>query len=130
MIITDYKKLHRAVVSLPDQLTPNGIEDRVVFFELHGDSQKHKQLETVLSANWGVNTENWFDDGMIYNLSSGDELIRDGMGEGNLDLRLLETGWDAGRPTYIARRRTDLFVSPQMAVFLCELLSKSEGIKN
>ncbi|WP_321944802.1 hypothetical protein [Burkholderia cenocepacia] len=121
--------LYRAFVVLPDALcrTRGAFEERTVFFEAPRGSDEAAHLQQLLAHAWCVDTQDWAEDGAIYNIYSAAELYADKT-DPAVDLRLLDIGGgpDGVGPTKAYYARTpdvDLFVTPRVAARLRELLA-------
>ncbi|CAG2382988.1 MULTISPECIES: hypothetical protein [Burkholderia] len=121
--------LYRAFVVLPDALCQSrgSYEERTVFFEAPRGADEAAHLQRLLAHAWCVDTQDWAEDGAIYNIYSAAELYADKT-DPTVDLRLLDIGGgpDGVGPTKAYYARTadvDLFVTPRVAARLRELLA-------
>ena len=87
-------QLFRAIVTLPQHLCPRSepLHERIVFFDAPTRSHAVQRLTHLLDAAWSVESENWFDDDLAYNLQSAHDLVDEGLSEA-LDARLFEISW-------------------------------------
>ena len=90
-----------------------------MFFECIQEADRLLHLERLLSLAWNVDTTAWTEDGLIYNVTSAEDLLMDALGpDASSDCRLFETG--AGgigkhRIQYARSRDLDIFVSRAVA---------------
>lgn len=122
-------RLYRAIVSLPASLCERGqpFQERVVFFEGPRDGAA-AHLEQMLALAWCVNTQDWCEDGFIYNLRSAIDIIDEGLSE-DRDARLLEIGWGgAQRIHYAAALEVDFFTCPRVHARLAAALLKLASV--
>lgn len=115
--------VYRAIVSLPDMLSgrERPLEERIVFFEADPPRRPHDVLTELLRAVWRVDTSDWVERGLIYNIYSAAELIRDRAEDGHPPAHALfdvgggGDGSDTGmldRVLYARGDHVDLFVRP------------------
>lgn len=117
-------QLFRAIVSLPQHLCPRSepLHERIVFIDAPTRSHAAQRLTSVLDAAWSVESETWFDDGLIYNLQSAHDLVDEGLSEA-LDARLFELSWGGPEQIgYAQPGRVDLFLAPVLKARLQAVL--------
>lgn len=107
---TGHLTLYRAFVALPDSMAPDSRQERTVFFEAPAKTPG-AHVEKLLATAWNVSTDNWQEDGLIYNIASERAMFEAGIAEG--DARLLETGFGSGAIRYAKPSDVDLFVTPR-----------------
>jgi hypothetical protein len=118
-------RLYRAIVSLPEHMTNGALEERIVFFESKSDQGVGAYLETLLATVWCIDTNDWCENGYIYNINSARELHEHSVNDsaGPSDLMLFETGGGGNGIEAIGPNRThyaqadavDMFVTPRVA---------------
>lgn len=130
--------LHRAIVDLPDGMTERDrpIQCRIVFFEVPAGAHPSSHLVKVLSATWCIDAADLAERGLITNVQSAHELLRENGIEAPGDLGLFVTG--AGGPSlpavgperlHFARTHdVDLFTTPRVTARLQELLTAIEDL--
>jgi hypothetical protein len=129
-------RLYRAIVSLPQQMAGEALEERIIFFESKTDQGVGAYLESVLEKVWCIDTKGWCDDGYIYNINSARELHEQSLNDsaGPSDLMLFETGGGGNGIEAIGPNRThyaqadavDMFVTPRVARRLRDALDAIE----
>lgn len=117
-------RLYRAIVSLPQCMASEALDERIVFFESKTEQGVGAFLEGLLSMVWCVDTKGWCEDGHIYNINSARELHEQSFNNvGPSDLMLFETGAGGNGIEAIGPNRThyaradavDMFVTPRVA---------------
>lgn len=132
-----FGRLHRAIVALPKWLAEpdEPIQERTVFFESELTTGAGKHLEELLGKVWCLDTADWREHALIYNVHSAAELRRDSFEpEGSGDLYLFETGCGgksmravgSNRIHYARANTIDLFVRPRIARCLSEVMDAIE----
>jgi hypothetical protein len=102
-----FRRVYRAFVqAAPDSRSA----ELTVFVEATSrDAAIRKICQAIALLEFGTVAESVID--RIYNLSSADELMNDGLSE-TLEERLLETGWSGGKPTHFVRHPLVLMRDP------------------
>lgn len=128
-------RLYRAIVSLPQHMASEALDERIVFFESKTESGVGAYLEELLAKVWCVDTKGWCEDGYIYNINSARELHDQSFNNGGpSDLMLFETGSGGNGIEAIGPNRThyaqadtvDMFVTPRVSRRLRDALEAIE----
>jgi hypothetical protein len=102
----NFSRLYRAFVSSRDYREP----ERTAFVEAYSHNAAAKKIADVVAAlEFGSTPEQVQE--RIYNCSSGQELIDEGLSE-DLELRLFETGWTGGKATHFVEEPLFLLDAP------------------
>ena len=128
-------RLYRAIVSLPQHMASEGLDERIVFFESNTEQGVGAYLEGLLAMVWCVETKGWCEDGYIYNINSARQLHEQSFNDGEpSDLMLFETGGGGNgieaigpnRTHYARANSVDMFVTPRVARRLRDALEAIE----
>ncbi|MDD2661660.1 MAG: hypothetical protein PHY54_18570 [Methylococcales bacterium] len=120
--------LYRAFVSIPEYLLVDRdrlLDERVVFFEVSGAVNPGQKLVQLLSLVWCIDSSNWLESGLIYNIYSAKELMSINSSV-ELEWRLLEMGSGPGGIHYAMREDVDLLVTPRVAKRLNDLIDQAK----
>lgn len=117
--------LYRVIADLGPE---HNSDEYVVFFDIDHAQPVHPQIETILrTVIPGCRAD--FPSGLLYNLDSEPELIRTAFGAPSTgDLRLLETGWNKGRPHYADPNTVLLYTGPVSTRRLHAALQQLESL--
>lgn len=118
--------LHRAIVTLPQYMCPREqtLHERIVFFDVPSTENAAHHLLGLLAAAWAVDTHDWLDSDLIYNVQRASDLVAEGMG---LDesARLFEMGCGGSEGIrYAEPSRIDLFTAPVLKARLQTIIDK------